>query len=323
MAGQEPGALSIGHEALPEPLRSTAQAARQFVRDRHAPTTRRAYASDILLFRRWAAERGLDAFPATAQTVALFLSDEATRGIKAATLVRRLSAIRYLHREANLASPTDTELVRAVLAGIRRTVGTAQRKVAPAVAERVAAMMATCDQPLQGRRDRALLALGFGGALRRSELVAMEVADLEVADDGVRVRLGRSKTDQDGVGAVVAVLDGARLRVKAALADWLAAAGITEGLVFVRLSRGNRARQVALTDRSVADIVKKRALLAGLDAALFAGHSLRAGFVTSSAASGASLFKIMDVSRHRKVDTLRGCVRMVEQFKDHAGAALM
>ena len=318
-----PASLTVLDEALPAHLHGTAEAARQFIRDRHAASTRRAYASDVMVFQRWAEERAVDPFPATPQTVVLFLTDEATRGIKAATLVRRLSAIRYLHREANLASPTEAEIVKATFAGIRRVIGIAQRKVSPATADRVVAMLATCDDSLQGKRDRALLALGFGGAFRRSELVALKVADLTPTDEGIRVLVRSSKTDQEGAGVVVPVLDGARLRVKVALADWLEAAGIAEGPVFVRLSRGNKARRVALTDRSVADIIKKRALHAGLDPALFSGHSLRSGFVTSGAASGASLFKIMDVSRHKKVDTLRGYVRMAEQFKDHAGAAFM
>ena len=316
--------LAAASQPLPAHLQTVSDQARQFIRDRHASATRRAYGSDVLAFRSWAESQGLAALPADAGTVVLFLAHEATRGIKAATLVRRLAAIRYLHREAGFASPADAEVVKATLAGIKRTRGSAQRQVQPATADCVQAMLATCRDDLQGKRDRALLALGFGGAFRRSELAAVTVADLELVDAGVRVHLRRSKTDQEGAGQVVPVLDGVRLRVKAALLDWMAAAGIETGPVFRTLANGGkRLRDRGLTDRSVADIVKKRALLAGLDPSQFSGHSLRAGFLTSAAASGASLFKMMEVSRHKKVDTVRGYVRMAEQFKDHAGSSFM
>jgi len=209
------------------------------------------------------------------------------------------------------------------MAGIRRTAGTAQRQVAPATADRLRAMLDACGDDLQGLRDRALLALGFGGALRRSELVAITVADIEASDEGLMVRLVRSKTDQEGAGQKVPVLDGPRLRVRAALQAWIEAAGITEGPVFRTLTRGGNTRPRALTDRSVADIVKRRAEQAGLDPALFSGHSLRAGFLTSAATTGATVFSMMAVSRHRKIETLATYVRTAQAFKDHAGSAFM
>jgi integrase len=219
--------------------------------------------------------------------------------------------------------PTDAKIVRDAMAGIRRTVGSLQRKAAPATADRLKAMLDACDSSLQGMRDRALLALGFGGAFRRSELVALTVADIEQTDDGLLVRLMRSKTDQEGRGQQVPVLDGPRLRVRAALADWIAAAGIVDGPVFRTLGKGGRILPRALTDRSVADIVKRRAEQAGLDPVLFSGHSLRAGFLTSAATAGATVFAMMAVSRHRKVDTLSGYVRSAQAFQDHAGSAFM
>lgn len=252
----------------------------------------------------------------------MFLADQATQGKRPATLMRRLAAIRHLHQESGLATPTDAEHVKSTMAGIRRTTGTAQRQVAPATHDKVRAMLEACGEDLRGKRDRALLALGFGGAFRRSELAALRVEDLHFADEGLRVQLNRSKTDQEGAGQQVPVLDGQRLRVKAAVRDWLEAAGIESGLVFRQITKAGRVLG-SLTDRSVAEIVKRRAEQAGLDADQFSGHSLRAGFLTSAAASGASIFKMMEISRHRKVDTVRGYVRHAEAFKDHAGAAFM
>ena len=316
-------ALTLTASAYPVGLQVEVDQARQFIRARHADATRRAYGSDVLAFKAWADERGLVALPATPEVVAMFISSQAVLGKKPATLQRRLAAIRHLHREAGLVSPTDSETVTAAMSGIRRTAGAAQRQAAPATGDKLQAMLACCGDDLQGRRDRALLAIGFGGALRRSEIVALTVADIELTDAGLRVHVRRGKTDQEGAGQVVPVLDGPRVQVRAALADWIAAAGIEGGAVFRGLGKGSRVLPGALTDRSVADIVKRRAEQAGLDPAEFSGHSLRAGFLTSAAAAGAGLFKMMDVSRHRKVDTVRGYVRMAEQFKDHAGSGFM
>jgi site-specific recombinase XerD len=319
--------LITATDRLPASLLAEAEQVQRFIKARHADATRRAYASDVLAFKAWADTHGLPVLPAAPETVAMFISAQAGLGKRPATLQRRLAAIRHLHRESGLLSPTDTDLVSAAMAGIRRTAGTAQRQVAPATADLVERMLLACDEGLQGRRDRALLALGFGGALRRSEIVALNVEDIEVGPAGLKVHLRRSKTDQDGAGQQVAVLDGARLRVKVALADWLAVAGITSGPIFRRMASdpkvGGRVMPAALTDRSVANIVKRRAEQAGLDPQLFSGHSLRAGFLTTAAASGASLFKMMDVSRHKKVDTIRGYIRQAEQFKDHAGSGFM
>jgi site-specific recombinase XerD len=317
---------------LPAMQRAVSDRTRQVIRSRHAEATRRAYAADVRAFDAWVRDKGLgDALAVSPAIVADYLTEQADAGLKPATLTRRLAAIRYMVLEAQelgrldpaLPVPTGAKVVRDAMAGIRRTVGMAQRKAAPATADRLRTMLDACDDSLQGLRDRALLALGFGGAFRRGELVALTVADIEQTDDGLLVRLMRSKTDQDGRGQQVPVLDGPRLRVKAALADWIAAACITDGPVFRTLGKGGRVLPRALTDRSVADIVKRRAEQAGLDPAMFSGHSLRAGFLTSAATTGATVFSMMTVSRHKKVDTLAGYVRAGQAFKDHAGSAFM
>jgi integrase len=219
--------------------------------------------------------------------------------------------------------PTDDERVRATARGIRRTIGTAKAKKAPATNDRLVAVQGRSLTVLTALRDRALLLLGFAGALRRSELVALDVADLQETTEGLRVLIRRAKTDQEGAGATVAIVRGSVACPVEALKAWLAAAGITDGPLFRPISKGQRLQQARLSDRSVALIVKAHAERAGLDPAQFAGHSLRAGFLTSAARRGASIFKMMDQSRHRSVDTLRGYVRDAEIFKDHAGAGLL
>jgi site-specific recombinase XerD len=219
--------------------------------------------------------------------------------------------------------PQADERVKAVVRGIRRTHGAAPKRITPATADRVIAMAPRPAGGLTDLRDRALLLLGFAGAFRRSELVALDVADVEKVPEGLRVTIRRGKTDQEGLGTVIAIVPGEVACPVAALGAWLEAAKITEGSLFRPIRRGGHVQANRLTDRSVANIVKTHAKRAGLDPALFSGHSLRAGFLTSAAKRGASLFKMMATSRHRSTDTLAGYVRDQELFKDHAGSGLL
>lgn len=294
-----------------------------YARAAKAEATRRAYKSDFALFEAWATERQAPVLPAAPETVAAFLAYEADRGTKPSTINRRAAAIRYAHRLAAHTSPTGDERVRAVLRGIRRSRGVAPAKKAPATSDVVIGMAMAANGALVDARDRALLLLGFAGAFRRSELVTLDVADLQETREGLLITIRKSKTDQESAGQTVAILRGETACPVKALLTWLDRAGITDGPLFRPISRGGRVRDRRLTDKSVADIVKKRAEKIGLDPSTFSGHSLRAGFATSAAARGANLFKIMDVTRHKSVDTLRGYVRNVEAFKDHAGSGLL
>jgi site-specific recombinase XerD len=298
-----------------------AERARSFANAEKAAATRRAYGTDFMLFRTWCEERQLDAVPASPTTVAAFLAYEANRNVKASTIGRRTAAIRYAHKLAGLATPTDDELVKATVRGIRRTLGTAKTKKAPATAERLLAMAANTGLGLKGLRNRALLLLGFAGAFRRSELVALNLEDIEETSDGIKITIRHSKTDQEGAGQTIAIPFAKIACPVVALKEWIAVAGIRSGAIFRSVNRHGHLGE-RLTDQSVSDIVKEHAARLRLDPDQYAGHSLRAGFLTSAASRGASIFKMMDVSRHRSVDTLRGYVRDAELFKDHAGAGL-
>src|SRR6202790_5561362 len=287
-----------------------------------APATRKAYGTDFRLFRVYCAAKGVSALPAAPETVASYIAAEAETA-KPSTIGRRIAAIRYAHKLAGFDAPTDAEGVKATMRGICRTFGSAKNKKAPAVAAKMLSMVATAPDRLSGLRDRALLLLGFAGAFRRSELVALDVADVEETEAGLRVTIRHSKTDQEGQGVVIAIARGDIACPVKTLRDWLGAAGIEAGPLFRPINKAGRVAQARLTDRSVANIVKAYAERAGFDASTFSGHSLRSGFLTSAAAKGASIFKMMDVSRHRSVETLRGYVRDAEMFKDHAGAGLL
>jgi site-specific recombinase XerD len=309
---------------LPAALDLDLNRAGEYARAEKAEATRRAYRTDFAIFEAWCVQRGAIALPARPETVAAFLAAEAGRGVRPSTIGRRVAAIRYAHKLAGHAVlPTDDERVRATMRGIRRSIGTAPRKKTPATADRIVAMAPIAGRHLAALRDRALLLIGFAGAFRRSELVALNIEDIEEAPEGLRITIRRGKTDQEGKGAVVAIVRGSIACPVTAFKAWIAAACITTGPVFRPIAKSERIQAARLTDRSVAKIIKMHAERAGLDPASFSGHSLRSGFLTSAASRGASIFKMMDVSRHRSVETLRGYVRDAELFRDHAGAGLL
>ncbi len=308
---------------LPAALGPDLAAAVDLAKAEKALSTRKAYGTDFRLFKAWCDGKGVGALPASPETVAAFLAHEAGTGTKPSTLGRRIAAIRYAHKLAHLDTPTDSEAVKATLRGIRRTFGGAKVRKAPAIAAEMHSMVAMAPDRLSGSRDRALLLLGFAGAFRRSELVALDVADITEAKTGLLITIRRSKTDQEGEGITIAIARGDLACPAKALREWLDAAGIETGAIFRPVNKSGVVAPSRLSDRSVANIVKAYAQRAGFDATTFSGHSLRSGFLTSAAAKGASIFKMMDVSRHKSVDTLRGYVRDAELFKDHAGAGLL
>jgi site-specific recombinase XerD len=298
-------------------------AAARFAAAEKASGTHRAYRSDFRIFSVWCKDRELIPLPALPATVAAYLAYEVGQNLRPSTLGRRLAAIQYAHQHAGHEPPTNAEGVKATLRGIRRTLGIARRRKAPATANKAKAMARSVPDSLVGIRDRAILLLGFAGAFRRSELVALDVADIEPSVSGLRVTIRRSKVDQEGEGAIIGIAPGVTDCPARALMTWLSAAGIVEGPVFRSINKGGRVSLGRLCDRSVANIVKRYAERVGLDGKMFSGHSLRSGFLTSAAANGASIFKMMDVSRHKSADTLRGYVQDAELFKDHAGSGLL
>lgn len=312
---------------VPAELVDSLKSASDYAAASKSEATKRAYGSDWQDFVGWCDRSGVAALPASPATLAGYLAQLADSGKKVSTIRRRVAAIAYAHRLKSLPSAHETEPVKAVLAGIRRRIGVAVERKAPATARTLRKMTgarrqkeaAACD--LRTLRDSALLLLGFAAALRRSELVALDVADLEFVEQGVIVHVRRSKTDQDAAGAEIAVPNGTKLKPVAALREWLAAAAIASGPVFrpIGKGKGGRVKPTRLTDKSVADIVKRYAAAAGFDASTFSGHSMRAGFVTTALEHDVDYFTVMDVSRHADVDVMRAYDRRAKMFKKHAG----
>lgn len=304
----------------------TAAIVRAYQRASKADATVRAYTAAAKAFEAWCTRYGFRALPASAEAVAGFIVSEAEGGCAASTLGKRLAAIKYAHKLAGAADPTNDEGVRAAMKGARRKVGVAPNQKAAATAEILASLLMRTPDTLTGKRDRALLALGFAGAFRRSELVALDVSDLAEDPEGLRVRVRRSKTDQEGRGIEKAIPHGRYIRPVALIREWLDAAGIVEGPVFRPVSRYGYVRQgndVRLTAQAVADIMKKYTAAAGLDASTFGVHSLRAGYITSAAERGADLARIMDQSGHRDPRTVVGYIRRANAFKGHSGSGFL
>ena len=301
-----------------------------------AANTRRAYRADWAHFQAWCDRFGATALPADPRLVARYLSAFAGE-LSVATLSRRLSGIQSMHKAEGLDFDSRERELRDTWRGIRRTHGIAQRGKAPTVTEELRALVATLDPGTPGGvRDRSLLLLGFAGCFRRSELVALDYHHVAEHRDGVVVSLAWSKTDQEGAGMEKGIPYGAHPETcpVRALKDWVSLAGITEGPLFRPVTRHDRIGSSRLTDKGVARIVKRavlaaqaaaiasgnRALAETFDPKRYAGHSLRAGFITSAAAAGVSTHDIMRQSGHTREETLRKYIRHATVFRQNAAA---
>ena len=299
-------------------LNNHAESVKKYISECLSKNTKLNYAVDWKIFVKWCADREIISLPATPETIAAFFSDHADQGYAPPTIVHRCAAIKKAHEFAGHESPTDHVLVKKTLKGIKRTVQHKPTKKAPATVERIEKMISYCDDSLIGLRDKALLLLGFAGAFRRSELVELKLSDIERTPEGIKVTIRHSKTDQEGKGQTIAILNGSRLRVVDNLMHWLKSARIEEGYLFPSIRKSGKIQKERLSHMSVVHIVKKYAQKSGFTISDFSGHSLRAGFLTSAAEAGASVFKMMDVSRHKDMQTVSVYVRSADMFEKHA-----
>lgn len=283
-----------------------------------SPATRRAYRSDMAHYEAWGG-----VFPSTPEIVAEYLADLAEMHT-VATISRRLASLAKAHRAIGVEDPTKAEIVKSTMRGIRRVVGTAQREAKPIMKEDLFQMLAQMDDSPKGRRDKALLLLGFAGAFRRSELVGLDVADIEHVRQGIVVALRRSKTDQTGAGRKIGVPFGrTRWCPVKHLVDWLDHAGIEDGPIFRGINRHGHVAEQRLSGEAVSIIVKERAEAAGFDADDYSGHSLRAGLATSAVIAGVSTLSIRRTTGHASDAMLARYVRVGDMFTDNAAGAVL
>lgn len=296
--------------------------ARSYEAQSKSANTWRAYRSDLRHFGAWCDARGLVAMPAAPETVRHYLVDHVGT-LAVSTLRRRLSAISEAHVAAGEGNPTISPVVRFAWEGMRRSHGSAPRAKEAAVTEVIAALVTPLGHSLIDVRDRAILLIGFAGALRRSELSSLDFSAVVETGDGLRVTVERSKTDQEGAGSVVGIAYGSNpptCPVRAWRA-WVAAAQLVDGPAFRQLGHG-RVTDKAIAGDGIARMVKRRATAAGLDPEMFSGHSLRSGFATTAARAGVAEHKIMRQGRWTTSQAMRGYIREGELFVDNPSAKL-
>ncbi len=304
-------------------LAEIAADARDYLAASRAENTTRVYRTGWAQFTAWCDEHRVTALPAGPETVACYVADLA-KAAKPATIDLRLAAISAAHRAAGHDSPTKEEAVRLVRRGMRRILGIAQRQVRPLTVPELRTMLEGLGTEPAGCRDRALLLLGFAGALRRSELVSLDVADIIEGSEGLTVRLRGSKTDQEGAGRAIGIPYGSNpvtCPVRAWLA-WLEVSGINEGAAFRPVDRHGHIGTTRLSAQAVVLVLKRHAARAGLDPDEVAGHSLRAGLATAAAAAGVPERVIAEQTGHKGTATLRRYIREGSLFRENAAGAV-
>lgn len=284
-----------------------------------APATLRAYATDLKNYEAWCVRHGFTALPAVPEVVGAYLAASG-EGYAMQTLRRRVAAVARASGVAGHPLDTKHPAIRETLRGIGRTHGSRGRRSAALTTTELKALSRVCEPSLTGDRDRALLLVAFAGALRRSELVALDVESLTLSDDGAKLLLRKSKTDKEGEGAEIMILFGrneATCPVRA-LRQWLEVAAIKAGPIFRKVNKAGRVEARRMSEDAVRQILLRRAVQAGIKGSLaepVSPHGLRAGFVTTAYRNGVSDEEIMGHTRHRSLTTMRSYVRRAKLSK--------
>lgn len=289
-----------------------------------AANTKRAYRSDLKTFSRWCSYSRQPPLPAPPSVVANYVAWLAKQGRKVATIERALAAISQAHVAAGFPSPRFDQTLRRVMTGVRRTLGVRPLKKRPVLVLDLHALIAAADVGPKGTRDRALLALGFAAALRRCELVSLDIADLAFTGEGLILTLRRSKTDQTGAGVAIGIPFGERAESCPVrlVRLWLDTVAAVDGPVFRAVNRHGTISAQRLSGKAVASVLKSLAPRAGLEPAALGAHSLRSGFVTSAMRARKPEHVVMRHSRHRSVPVFRGYVATAGLFTENAAAGI-
>jgi site-specific recombinase XerD len=304
-------------------IESLLHEAREYLDASLAPNTRRAYAVDLREFRTWCDAHAVSWMPAEANTLVAYLTSLA-KTHKVSSITRRLAAISVAHRfSQQKTNPVKDFKVRQILEGIKRKKKCAPTQKQPTVTLHIKEMVGEIPPTLQGLRDKALLLLGFSGALRRGELVGIDVEDLALCKEGLVVTIRTSKTDQYSYGRKVGVCFGENedtCPVKA-VTNWMKASGVSTGALF-RAVKWNKVQELRLSDKAVARMVKRYGADIGLDTSKFSGHSLRAGLVTSAIQAGVDPLDVQRHSGHASLDMLKRYIRDATVFRGNPTAKL-
>ncbi|MDA9769151.1 site-specific integrase [Candidatus Pelagibacter sp.] len=281
------------------------------LRNSKSINTLRAYQSDYNDFSLFCLKNGFQAMPTQPKILALYITHLSSYS-KYSTLKRRLASISILHKTKGHYIDTKHPIIMENLMGIKRTNGSNQKGKKPLLINELKALINAIHESNEKDnrkiRDKALVLIGFSGGFRRSELVDIEYEDLEFVSEGVKIFVKRSKTDQSGEGMTKAIpyFDNEKFCPVSSLKSWIEISDLKKGKIF------------DVSDKSVALIIKKYANYAGLDSNRYAGHSLRSGFATSTAESGAEERSIMAMTGHKSTEMVRRYIKEANLFKNNA-----
>ena len=289
-----------------------------------ANNTVRAYKSDFNDFSLFCAQNGFKSLPSEPKIVSLYITSLSTRDIKMSTLKRRLVSIGIIHKLKGHYLDTKHPVIIENIMGIKRRKGSIQKGKKPLLINNLKLIINAIDhyniEDLKKFRDRSIILMGFSGGFRRNEIVSLDHDDLDFVPEGLKINLKRSKTDQFGEGSVKGLpyFDNSQYCPVLSLKNWIQVSNISSGPLFRRFSKGSKLSENRLTDQTVALLIKKYLNLAGIDNKNYSGHSLRSGFATSAAESGAEERSIMAMTGHKSTEMVRRYIKEANLFKNNA-----
>jgi site-specific recombinase XerD len=289
-----------------------------------APNTIRAYQSDFSDFRLFCAKNGFRSIPTEPKIVSLYLTHLSTNEAKMSTLKRRLVSIGVIHKLKGHYLDTKHPSIIENIMGIKRRKGSVQRGKKPLLISILKKVINVIDEQnkeeIKKFRDRSIILIGFSGGFRRNEIVSLDYEDLDFVLEGLKINIKRSKTDQFGEGSKKALpyFDNSQYCPVVSLQKWIKISNINSGPLFRRFSKGSKLSENRLTDQTVALIIKSYLQLAGVDSTNYSGHSLRSGFATSAAESGAEERSIMAMTGHKSTEMVRRYIKEANLFKNNA-----
>ena len=294
------------------------------LRNSKANNTVRAYKSDFADFSLFCVQNGFKPLPTESKIVSLYLTHLSTKDIKMSTLKRRLVSIGVIHRLKGHYLDTKHPSIIENLMGIKRRKGSKQKGKKPILINDLKQIINVIDDNRNGEitrlRDRSIILIGFSGGFRRNEIVSLDYDDLDFVTEGLKINLKRSKTDQFGEGLVKGLpyFDNSQYCPVLTLKKWIEVSNINSGPLFRRFSKGSKLTNNRLTDQTVALLIKKYLKLAGIESKNYSGHSLRSGFATSAAESGAEERNIMAMTGHKSPEMVRRYIKEANLFKNNA-----
>ena len=286
--------------------------------------TVRAYKSDFKDFGLFCAQNGFKSLPSEPKIVSLYLTYLSTKDAKMSTLKRRIVSIGVIHRLKGHYLDTKHPSIIENIMGIKRRKGSKQLAKKPILISYLKKLINAIDEQdkeeIKKFRDRSLILTGFSGGFRRNEIVSLDYEDLDFVPEGLKINLRRSKTDQFGQGFTKALpyFDNPQYCPVVSLKKWIEISQIKAGSLFRRFTKGSKLSNNRLTDQTVALLIKKYLKLAAIESQNYSGHSLRSGFATSAAESGAEERSIMAMTGHKSTEMVRRYIKEANLFKNNA-----